>query len=174
MSSVSRATFAAATAVTAVAITASPAAAWAGGPVSANAGTPISIQMGTYPLITCPFSALNGTINAGGMLNITTATFNACTFSGSPPVTVTAHYLPWSGLLNGGSATLNGVRLSLLIDVGNPILCGYSGNLTGTYTGTASPVTASFSNTFTKVTGPLFCSSTITFSSTYVLTGSGL
>ncbi|GAA0968230.1 hypothetical protein GCM10009550_73230 [Actinocorallia libanotica] len=131
--------------------------------------------MGTYPLVTCPFSSLNGTITASGGLNLTTATFNACTFSGPPPVTVTAYYLPWSGSLSGGSATLNVPRLALLIDVGKPVLCIYYGSLAGTYTGTASPLTVSFSGTLNKTaTSPFLCSSTVTFSSRYVFAGAGL
>ncbi|MEO3784269.1 hypothetical protein ABGB12_13120 [Actinocorallia sp. B10E7] len=165
MSRISHAAVTAATALAAVTVAASPASAWTGGSTSAGLSSPIEMLVGTART-TCLSSTLSGTITASGALSITSALFANCMHAiGS--ITVFAQNLPWSSYLSGGLTALAGVRLNIAT-------CIYGGNLTGTYTGSASPVAASFSGTLTKVSGPLYCPNTTTFSSAYVFTGPGL
>ncbi|MGI5328550.1 hypothetical protein [Actinomadura nitritigenes] len=114
------------------------------GTVVINAGIPA----------TCTGSTLSGTIEADGTLTVTSATVDGC------GVPVTPENLPWSGSLSNGVATFNGFTMSA-------IGCTYRGDLTGTYTGTGLPGTATFTDQPVARTSGFLCPSSVTVSATY-------
>lgn len=155
----------AAAAVATVAVTATPALAWTGGSFTGTLAEPMTIKAGSISA-NCTGSDLAGTITSAGATSITSATFTGC------GATVTAQNLPWSGSLSGGTATISSFKVNANV---SGVSCTYGGSLTGTYTGSASPVTVTFSNvTVPKTSGSFLCPSSGTVSAKYTLTGSGL
>ncbi|WP_141577858.1 hypothetical protein [Actinomadura sp. WMMA1423] len=144
---------AAAAATATVALSASPALAVTPGTFTANLNGTMTINAGVTA--TCTSSTLKGSVASNG----TSASYTSAT-AGGCGVTVTPSGLPWSGSFSGGVAKINSFKMSA-------IGCTYSGNLTGSYTGTNFPLTVSFVNqTVTKTSG-LLCPSSATVTAKY-------
>ncbi|MFB4311582.1 hypothetical protein [Actinomadura sp. GTD37] len=141
-----------AAAAVAVAMTATPALAWTAGPFTATLNGNMTINAGVSA--TCTSSTLSGTIASDGTLTITAASVGGC------GVTVTPQNLPWSGKLAGGTATLSGFAMSA-------IGCTYGGNLSGSFTGSDLPVTATFANQTVNKTSGLLCPGSATVTAKY-------
>lgn len=158
------------TTAAAITLLASPASAWVGGSFTGANSGPVTFQ--SSPLsVGCSASSLSGSVTPAGALSVG-STFNGCFTLYGSPATVTASALPWSGTLSGGSISITGYTVT--ISTGS-LFCGYKATLSGFYFGTASPVTAVFSNkTLTQSSGSSACPPTITFNATYTLTGPGL
>lgn len=155
----------AAASVAAVALTATPALAWTGGAFSGSLAEPMTISAGSISA-TCTTSDLTGTITADGTTSISGATFEGC------GATVTAQNLPWPGSLSNGTATISSFQVTANV---SGINCAYGGSLTGTYAGSASPVTVTFDNvSVPKVSGSFLCPGSGNVTATYTLTGPGL
>ncbi|HLV72548.1 hypothetical protein FHX41_4513 [Actinomadura hallensis] len=142
----------AAAAALTVAVTATPAMAWTPGEFTATLNGKMIIDAGIPA--ECTGSTLSGTIDADGNLTITAASVSGC------GVTVTPNNLPWSGSLDGGVASLNGFSMSA-------IGCTYGGNLTGSFTGTDLPVSATFANQTVNKTDGWLCPGSATVTATY-------
>ncbi len=143
---------ASAAAALALAVTATPALAWTAGNFTATLNGTMTIDAGVSA--SCTSSTLKGTIASDGTLSITSATVDGC------GVTVTPKALPWSGKLDNGVATINGFAM-------DAIGCTYGGNLTGGFTGTDLPVTATFANQTVNRTSGLFCPASATITAKY-------
>lgn len=141
-----------AAAALALAVTATPAMAWTAGPFTATLNGTMTIDAGIPA--SCTSSTLTGTIAADGSLTIAKATVGGC------GVDVQAQNLPWSGSLNNGVASINGFSVSA-------IGCTYGGNLTGSFTGSDLPVTATFANQTVNKTSGVICPSTATVTAKY-------
>lgn len=135
-----------------VAVTATPAMAWTAGDFTATLNGTMVIDAGIAA--ECTGSTLSGTIDANGNLTITSASVSGC------GVTVTPNNLPWSGSLNNGVASLNGFSMSA-------IGCTYGGNLTGSFSGTDLPVTATFADQTVNKTSGWLCPGSATVTATY-------
>ncbi|TDD92152.1 hypothetical protein E1293_01160 [Actinomadura darangshiensis] len=141
----------AATALT-FAVTATPAMAWTAGDFTATLNGTMTIDAGIPA--TCTGSTLSGTIAEDGTLSVTSASVSGC------GVDVTPENLPWSGSLAGGVATLSGFSMSA-------IGCTFGGSITGAYTGTDLPITATFTEQTVNKTSGVLCPSSATLTATY-------
>ncbi|MEU8798680.1 hypothetical protein [Spirillospora sp. NPDC048819] len=141
-----------AAAALAVAVTATPALAWTAGNFTATLNGNMVIDAGIAA--ECTDSTLTGTIDAAGNLTITDASVSGC------GVTVTPEGLPWSGSLNNGVASINGFSMSA-------IGCTYGGNISGSFTGTDLPVTATFTEQTVAKTSGWLCPGSATVTATY-------
>ncbi|XRQ04366.1 hypothetical protein ACN3XK_48510 [Actinomadura welshii] len=141
-----------AAAALAVAATATPAMAWTAGDFTATLNGNMVIDAGIAA--ECTDSTLSGTIDADGNLTITSASVSGC------GVTVTPQGLPWSGSLDNGVASLNGFSMSA-------IGCTYGGDITGGFTGTDLPVSATFTEQTVSKTGGWLCPGSATVTATY-------
>ncbi|TDC82666.1 hypothetical protein [Actinomadura sp. 7K507] len=135
-----------------VAVTATPAMAWTAGDFTATLNGNMIIDAGIAA--ECTDSTLGGTIDANGNLTITSASVDGC------GVGVTPEGLPWSGSLSNGVATFTGFSMSA-------IGCTFGGNLTGSFTGTDLPVSATFTEQTVNKTSGFFCPSSATVTATY-------
>jgi hypothetical protein len=139
----------------AVIMTAPPAMAFTEGPFTATLNGTMTIDAGIAA--SCTESTLSGTIDSEGALTITSATVGGC------GVPTTAENLPWSGTLKDGVATFTGFQMSA-------IGCTYRGDLTGSYTGTDFPTTATFTDqSISKISGFL-CPSPVEVSAKWDIT----
>lgn len=135
-----------------VAVTATPAMAWTAGDFTATLNGTMTIDAGIPA--SCTSSTLSGTIAADGALSITSASVGGC------GVDVTPQNLPWSGSLNNGVATISGFSMSA-------IGCTYAGSITGSFTGTDLPVTATFTEQTVNKTSGIFCPGSATVTAAY-------
>jgi hypothetical protein len=141
-----------AAAAVAVAMTATPALAWTAGDFTATLNGNMTITAGISA--TCTSSTLSGTIASDGTLSVTAASVGGC------GVTVTPQNLPWSGKLDNGVASINGFAMSA-------IGCTYGGDLSGTFTGSDLPVTATFADQTVRKTSGWFCPDPATVTAKY-------
>ncbi|WP_165958844.1 hypothetical protein [Actinomadura sp. KC345] len=135
-----------------VAVTATPALAWTPGDFTATLNGNMVIDAGIAA--ECTDSTLSGTIDADGNLTITSASVSGC------GVTVTPEGLPWSGSLSGGVASFNGFSMSA-------VGCTFGGDITGSFTGTDLPVTATFTEQTVNRTSGFLCPGSATVTATY-------
>lgn len=135
-----------------VAVTATPAMAWTAGDFTATLNGTMIIDAGIPA--ECTGSELSGTIDADGNLTITDASVSGC------GVTVEAEGLPWSGSLDNGVASLSGFSMSA-------IGCTYGGDITGSFTGTDLPVTATFTEQTVSKSSGWFCPGSATITAAY-------
>ena len=135
-----------AAAALAVAATATPALAWTAGDFTAELNGTMVIDAGIPA--SCTDSTLSGTVDADGNLTITDASVDGC------GVTVTPQNLPWSGKLDDatGTASISGFSMSA-------IGCTFGGNITGGFTGSDLPVSATFTDQTVSKTGFCFINS---------------
>ncbi|NKZ04712.1 hypothetical protein [Actinomadura latina] len=141
-----------AAAAVAVAMTATPALAWTAGGFTATLNGTMTIDAGVSA--SCTSSTLSGTIASDGTLSVTSASVGGC------GVTVTPKNLPWSGKLDNGVATINGFAMSA-------IGCTYGGNLSGSFSGTDLPVSATFANQTVQKQSGWLCPGSATVTATY-------
>jgi hypothetical protein len=146
---------ASAAAALAVALTATPALAWTAGPFTADLDGTMVIDAGIPA--SCTSSTLSGTVDAAGNLTITSASVGGC------GVTVTPKNLPWSGKLDNGTASIDGFSMSA-------IGCTYGGDITGSFTGTDLPVSATFTEQTVAKTSGWLCPGSATVTATYDFT----
>ncbi|MGP4027012.1 hypothetical protein [Actinomadura sp. 3N407] len=142
----------AAAAALAIGVTATPAMAWTAGDFTATLNGNMTIDAGIAA--ECTDSTLTGTIDANGNLTITDASVSGC------GVTVTPQGLPWDGSLNNGVASINGFSMSA-------IGCTYGGDISGSFTGTDLPVTATFTEQTVGKTSGWFCPGSATVTAAY-------
>jgi hypothetical protein len=135
-----------------VAVTATPALAWTAGDFTATLNGTMTIDAGIPA--SCTGSTLSGTIAEDGTLSVTSATVEGC------GVDVTPQDLPWSGSLNDGVATISGFSVSA-------IGCTYAGSISGSFTGSDLPVSATFPPQTVDKTSGLLCPSSATITATY-------
>lgn len=143
---------ASAAAALAVAVTATPALAWTAGPFTATLNGTMVIDAGIPA--SCTGSTLSGTIDADGDLTVTSASVEGC------GVTVTPQNLPWSGKLDNGTASFTGFSMSA-------IGCTFGGDISGSFTGTDLPVSATFTEQTVAKTSGFFCPGSATITATY-------
>ncbi|WP_106401116.1 hypothetical protein [Actinocorallia populi] len=175
MSRIKTLALASAAATTAALALAAPASAWTGGPITATLSQPLTIES-SIGGGTCTTSTLGGSVTPAGALTVNSASITGC--SGDFPITVTTQNLPWGGNLGGTTASITGFRVSAAITVpifGN-ITCIYGGNLSGSLSGSAPSVTATFDTSVSKVNSGshFFCPGTADITGQYTITGSGL